>query len=635
MENIIRLFRAVPIKTKQKGKVNKFVLKETIKNGFIFTPEIFGNFSEVELLQLVSRVRKEIGLSSRQMNNAFHKSWKKIATAELEQLVIEQFIHYITTYGFEALGIYDENSVYIPDEVLKLPELKAEKMKLILIKGYTKEEIKEKLIALLKTGIALKEDTKKDILDVALWVELNEKEIRDVKNKEVKVALYDFLNLTPENAVEFLRFLVYKATDNTLLIKNKKTVGMIKQKEGLSVTGYLSRYKQSYGLEKLAEIFYRFKPLFLAFRTNKQSKTIINKIRKLAIKNHKPMAEDFLNTVTAKIRPGMELDLVKLSYELSKANVFRKIRLAYALNFRTKDVGSIVYKVRNGKAYATKFNFNGQYGAKEILNIIIDSIIKDIKPQVEGKKIYIPKNVQYALPATEKQFSGNLPSGSYVTLPKNIVIGVHWENVGHNRIDLDLSMINLNDKYGWDGGYRNSDRSLLFSGDLTDAQKPYGATELFYVKKQIEDAFIMSLNYFNFDEDIKVPFKLFISSDATSNITRNYMVDPNKVLVSIDSKMIEHQKTLGLLVTTLEENRFYFSETGIGDAITSSNSEVTENARKYMIASLENPITLNDLFVRAGATVYDDKKNALKGIDIDLSPELLEKDSIIKLLRKV
>lgn len=633
MESIIKLFRAVPIKTKQKGEVNKILQKEAIQNGFILTPEVFGNYSYNELMILIGRVKKELGLSSRQMNNAFHKSWYKIKTATDEELVIEQIIHYITTYGFEALGIYNGDSVYIPTEKLNIPKINEDKIRLIVIKGYTKEEIKEKLITLLQTGIALKEDTKKDILEVALWVELNEKEIRDVKNKEVKAALYDYLNLVPESAVEFLRFLVYKATDNTLLIKNKKTIAIIKAKKGLSVTGYLARYKQSYGLEKLAEIFLRFKPLFLAFRTNRQSKTIINKIRKLAVKNHKPMAEDYLNTVTAKIKSG-DLDMEKMIDKLSKVNIFRKIRLAYALNFRTKDINSIVYKVRNGKGYATKFDFPRVDELGLAYRFVLGSIVNDLRPQVEDKKIYIPKNIKYALPATEKQFSGNFPSGSYVTLPKNIVIGVHWENVGRSRIDLDLSMINLNDKYGWDSNYRNEGRTLLFSGDLTDAQKPYGATELFYVKKQTKDAFIMSLNYFNFDDETPVPFKLFIANGSGSLIDKNYIVDPNKVLVSIDSKMIEHQKTLGLLVTTPDENRFYFSETGIGDSITSRNTEATEHSRKYMMAYLENPITLNNLFLKAGATIYDDKKNALKGIDVDLSPELLEKDTIIKLLQK-
>jgi hypothetical protein len=636
MENIIRLFRAVPVKTKQKGKVNKTILRETIKNGFIFAPEIFSNFSEMELLTLVVRVKDEIGLSSREMNNAFHKSWKKVATVTDEQLFIEQIVHYFTTYGFEQLGIYDKDSVYVPDEVLKLPKENPNKIKLVVIKGYTKEEIKEKIIALLQTGIALKEDTKKDVLDVALWVELNEKEIREVKNKEVKAALYDYLNLVPENAVEFLRFLVYKATDSTLLIKNKKTIEMIKQKEGLSITGYLARYKQSYGLEKLAEIFYRFKPLWLAFRTNSQSKKIINKIRKLAITNHKPIAEDYLNTITSKLKNKKEIDLNKLDKELSMRNIFRKIRLAHALNFRTKNVESIVYKVRNGKGYATSFSFDksSRMATQSALNDVLQSIVRDIKPQVEGKHIYIPENVKYALPATEKQFTGNLPSGSYISIPKDMIIGIHWEDIKDYRVDLDFSMISLDGKYGWDRYYRNEGRSILFSGDLTSASKPNGASELFYIGRQDKNTFLVSVNYYNYDEQIPVPFKIFVAKEQVKDMRKNYVVNPNNILLTTESKMDKKQKTLGILTTNPNECRFYFSEVNIGNAITSSDSEVSEHSRKYLVSYLENAISLNDILVRAGATVYNDKEKALKGIDIDLSPELLEKDTIIKLLTK-
>ncbi len=389
MENIIRLFRAVPIKTKQKGKIDEILQKEAIQNGFIFTEEVFGNYSYNQLMLLIGEVKKEIGISAREMNNAFHKSWNKIATADIEQLVIEQILHYITTYGFEALEIYNNDSVYIPTEKLGLKGIRLDKIRLIVIKGYTKEEIKEKLLALLQTGIALKEDTKKDVLEVALYVELNEKEIRDVKNKEVKAALYDYLNLVPENAVEFLRFIVYKATDSTLLIKNKQTIEAIKAKEGLSIAGCLDRYKQNYGLEKLAEIFLRFKPLFLAFRTNRRSKTLINKIRKLAVDNHKSMAEDYLNIITSRIKNHRGIEETRLQDELSKVNIFRKIRLAYALNFRTKDVQSIVYKIRNGKGYATHFDFDlGQIDkTKMILDTLLNSSTNDIKPRVEGKKI--------------------------------------------------------------------------------------------------------------------------------------------------------------------------------------------------------------------------------------------------------
>jgi len=87
----------------------------------------------------------------------------------MEQLVMEQLIHYFTTYGFKDMGIYSEESVYIPSEKLDIPELK-EDIKLTVIKGYTKEELKEKLMKMLSSGIALKEDTIKDVLDVATFV---------------------------------------------------------------------------------------------------------------------------------------------------------------------------------------------------------------------------------------------------------------------------------------------------------------------------------------------------------------------------------------------------------------------------------------------------------------------------------
>ena len=66
---------------------------------------------------------KLYGKDGEKWNQTFHKSWEKVEKAPIEQLVLEQIVHYITTYGFEELGIYDKNSVYIPKEKLEIPEL--------------------------------------------------------------------------------------------------------------------------------------------------------------------------------------------------------------------------------------------------------------------------------------------------------------------------------------------------------------------------------------------------------------------------------------------------------------------------------------------------------------------------------
>jgi len=638
MESTIRLFKALPI-TKKGKKTNKSLLTQTVKKGFIFAPEVVANYSEAELQTLVKVVEENLGLSADKMNNAFHKSWGKVATASIEQLVAEQIVHYMTTYGFERLGIYNKDTVYIPTEKLKIPKIDVEKFPLMVVKGYTKVELKYKLIVLLSSGVALKEDTKRDVVDVALFIGLTEYDISLIRNKEVRVALFDYLGMIPDNPIEFLRFMVYKSINKTLLIKDRATIAEIKMKDNLAALRLLEQYREKYGLSRLAEIFYRFKPLFLAFRSNKSLKVIINKVRKLALTNHKPMVEDYLNTITALIKRGEEIDKAKLKSELKRVNTFRKIRLAYALNFRLTDAGSILYRVRNGKSFATGFKFDGQKEAKGILKIVLKSIAKDIAENVAGKKVYLPSNIQYALPATEKQFTGYFPSGSYVSVPKDMIFGVHWTNVGDSkglysdgRVDLDLSLISVDGKFGWDRSYRNEEGSILFSGDMTDAPKPNGATELFYVKRQEKMAAILMVNFFNggdFSENKQdVPFDIIVAKEQAKNFKQNYMVDPNNVVAISKSGIKAQQKVLGLLVSTPEESRFYFAESYLGKGITSRETEYVAATRQYFSDFYKNPISLNEILEEAGVKFVKDPEKA----DIDLSPEKLEKDTILSLL---
>lgn len=155
------------------------------------------------------------------MNASFHKSWKKVKDASIVQLLVEQLTHYITTYGFESMGVYDESTVYIPTEELDVPNLNLDELRFVVIKGYSKEEIKEKLLALLETGIALKEETIDDVVDVALYVGIDVEDLERVNNREVRITLYDYLDIIPRNPTEFLRFVIFKTIDSTLLIKNE------------------------------------------------------------------------------------------------------------------------------------------------------------------------------------------------------------------------------------------------------------------------------------------------------------------------------------------------------------------------------------------------------------------------------
>ena len=266
---------------------------------------------------------------------------------------------------------------------------------------------------------------------------------------------------------------------------------------------------------------------------------------------------------------------------------------------------------------------------------------------MKGKKFYIPEEIVYALPTTEKQFTGNFPNGSYVSVTgKNLIFGVYWENVGSSRIDLDLSMLTLGMKIGWDRMYRSHERDILFSGDMTDATN--GASELYNIEGQRDEAYMFMLNYFNagrgYYEDEKspdeVPYKLFIASEPIDRDKfcggRNrtpYMVDPNNILALTDAKITaaNKQKVLGLAETRNNEVRFYFGEFAIGNSMTAGQRDYNEHARRYLVDYQRSVIGLVPVLIAAGA-LFVETKDEIDVDTIDLSPEALEKDTFIKLL---
>ena len=148
MRSFLNLFKALPIEKIGKKDPSNELLKKTIKMGFIFSSEVIFNYSEKDLNSIIIEIEKIIGLDPTKLNSTFHKSWGRVKDSPMEILVIEQILHYITTYGFERLGIYNENTIYIPTEELKIPRLNIDMIPLVVIKGYTKEEFKEKVFKL-------------------------------------------------------------------------------------------------------------------------------------------------------------------------------------------------------------------------------------------------------------------------------------------------------------------------------------------------------------------------------------------------------------------------------------------------------------------------------------------------------
>lgn len=646
----IRIFRSIPVTSKEKELLDAPLLKRCIEEGFLVSPELVHNYGEIE--ELIILISEEIGVNGKQVNQTFHKSWKKVKDSPIEQLILEQITHYFTTYGFERYGVFSHDSVYIPAETLTIPDLDVKGFTFITINGITKEELKIKTLEMLYSGIALNESTIKDIVDIAKFVGLSEEEVNNVRNKEVKIALFDGYHIIPEDPIEFLRYIVFKITKKTLLIKDLQTFDTIRINLGGSpskknrfayqiikrtdlnpdeIIALFNDYGDKYGFERLAEIFYRFKPLFLALRANRQLKKHVNKIRKLAVEHHKPMKDDYLNMVTEKLKKGIAVDESEFDSYLNKANLFRKIRLLYALNYRSGNSESILYRIRNGKGYATSFMFKNRSSAKSIYDVVLRSISADLKKGLEGKTVFIPDYVSYALPSTEKQFTDKFPSGTYISVPNDMVLGVHWVNVNGQRVDLDFSMINAKiGKMGWDGGYRTPDATILFSGDMTNAPEPNGASEMFYVTRQSDGEFIVMLNNYNSGDKLEVPYKIIIAKEQVTHLNHNYTVNPNNIVQVANARIKGQQKIVGLLIINQKECRFYFADTSIGTSISAYGNDYTHHSKNYLVDFYTNSVNLKEVLESSGVKFVDKPENC----DIDLSPEKLEKNMIINLLQK-
>ena len=610
---------------------------------------------------------KLYGKDGEKWNQTFHKSWEKVSSSPIEQLILEQIIHYITTYGFEELGIYSEDSVYVPKEKLQIPELDKD-IELIRIRAYSEKEVADKLMAMLKSGIALSNDTLKDIYELSDLIDKNS--FDEIKNRQVRVYLYDKYSIMPSDAEEFLKYLIYKIANKTIKVQDKETIGALKissRKQVLSCFDAYLREDRENKIIKLAGIFQRNKNLFLALKINVLKEyddyseyefkrilqeeygecvrlnRLINRIGKLSKKHHKPQKLNVLDRLTdEKTEVKLDDDLRK---SLDKITIYREIRIVNGLRYRLKGNNSIVYKIRNGKTFATK-NEELKEEDRDILleryRFIYEHLLSRTKSLFEGKKVYIPNNVEYKAPTSEKQFVSAFPASSslWINRESDLVFGVHWrnqqieDNLGNKtdvRIDLDIHLQNLGESFGWNSDYRSEERDVLFSGDMTDAPLPDGASELYYVSRNSNDLFVLSLNNYT-AAPIDTPFELVVAKakrDMKAEEMENYVLDPNQIILSVPMKLEPNlnMMRLGLVKFMDDEISFIFNSFNTMNRIVSDNgNEVFENNMNYIESYKETALDLKQLLKDSGAVICD-KDEA----EIDLSLDVIDKSTFIKM----
>jgi len=580
----LKMFNAVVAKPSTE---KPFVSSE----GYIVMPEALWALNAIE------KFWKAEKLNGVDLNKTFHKSWEKVITSTREELLIEQIIHYMSTYG---TGL--EGEAYIPDEVLNVPDTK---VAFKIFRGYTKDELISKSLNMFKSGIAMTSDTVDDLLGI-LVSDLDYSFTGDevIKNKEAIVKIADTYGVLPKNTMEFFRYIIYRMTDDTLIIKNHASIAKIKDSSFNPVPQF-----NAFGLDKLAEIFNRFKPLFLAMKP-KHSKTI-NRISKLSKEHHQPLVSNPLNFVTS-------IELVKSdAHWLDNATPFALFKAMSACYARQSGQTAFVYRIRNGKSFA-KENKTSPDIAEKNFYILVEHV--KARFNMEGKKFYLPEDIKFALPTSEKMFVGNIPTGSKF-FGEQLAAGIYWKNSwGAN--DHDLSGLNIGGKIGWNAAYNQGGRGgLTYSGDITDA--PRGAVEYLYAGSGLTDPTLVLNNVFSGDDTSG--YKIIVGRG--SDVTRQFMMDPNNLLAEVKTNSVQRQSVLGMMIPEEKGQSFVLLNFGSGNVNVSGNSEVSNLSTRALYEQWKSPLSFNDLIALLDGETVEDPADA----DYNFSLDSLEKDSFTRI----
>ena len=598
----LRLFNAVVVADKRdSGTV--YELNE--QRGVVIAPSAMHRITDIK------RYVEEKHLTGSELNSTFYSNWNKVRTVSLEDRLCDQILHYFSTYGLEFLGLDSPDYIYLPNPGVKdVPE----RLQLLVIKGVTKVSMQEACFKLLSSGVALKQETIEDILYVLqtdCGYKFTGSEV--IRNREAQVMIYDQTGVFPTDSESVLRYLVYKATCETLVINNKQLISKI------VVSGYTLPQKLNF--VEMSKTFNRYKPIWLAFKkSNKENTAIVNKIAKLSKTFHTPMKPNVLANITS-LLPSVA-DVVKAC---DNATAFQVARALNAVRLYKANDTSRMYSVRNGKLFVKSAE-----GKAFNTNKYEVPLIRALQEKTSDRKFYIPDELDYALPVSEKMFSGNVPTGSSILAPvgaEHLLVGIYWEDEGYGyRTDLDLSAVNLKQKIGWNSSWRTAGAELMYSGDVTSGHG--GAAEYLYMNTGLKDSYMLTVNLYS--GAINKPFKVIVGygslkSDGYGS-NNNYVIDPNKIIFQADCVMRKRQMMIGIIepVPQVGANptvRFTLLDRAVQNSRVTSSGQSTETlALDYMLSANSTSLRLRD-FVK---TVQFPQL-----ADVDLSMQTLTKDAVL------
>lgn len=565
-------------------------------------------------------------------NSTFYKTWKDITSKTRQEIFIDQVKHYASTYGtlseeyLNAVytvardGTLDvqyniDGKVWTPAGNSFLVDWK----KFKVIKAATVDEIKDSIFGMFKSGAALSQTT------IQLCIEFLKdykipihQEIDEVKNREAQAILAVEFGSFPSDEFGILRAIVYQYTGSTMLIKSREVINTIASRNGFVPRKQFDfAILSEHQLQKLSRIFYRYKLLFLAMKGYADNAKYINKIRRYAIKNHKPLKKGFWETCLTVVEEDVNQKLETAKISVKDLNNFRKVQLLQSILERLNANGAAgkVFVIRNGKVFVRDDyapNTNVKY-LTQLYNIIRSALVGSLKPK--ATTFMVPEYVNFTCPTSEKNFIGNYPVGTSISFgDSDNVLGIYWRNEWGTR-DFDLHAYTMDGKHlGWNSSHVSSgeeEPEIIYSGDMTWADPE--AVELLFFRKNVPDCIV---NLSKFNGDTKSQYKIFVAKENmwkklfTSDKKLRYdryeaeaaykeiMVDPNNIVADT---IVDFLGGGSKTIAYVHNNKLHLMNwiSGAGRIPNQSNLDTIQSANKLRA---ESYVDLVEILKDAGFT---------------------------------
>ena len=585
-----------------------------LHNGLIFIDkdDLPMSFVPISIAQTAINL---YGYNNETFNKTLFESFLAVANMSQEEFYSIQIFHYLTTYGtnFTTPFIVGERT-FTPEETKAL--------KITIIRAESASRSLERINELFTTTAAPKEQNIPYYRALAPLTTIAPEEI---KSNELMIMVCVERGIKPSDPMALFRYIIYRASGETLIIKNRELINKIKHRlfNDPRVIDLLDSLTED-EMKALATIFYRYKPLFLALKRPMTAHPI-NRIRRLAIKYHKPESALTLKNFTAFAIEGKAEECDTL---IARATNRELIKLYNACIAKT--AGSRIYQIRNGKIWYDTKEEEKKIDVARYMNLVatmhwIRAELRDRLEAYKGKTIYVPRGISYAVPYSEKQFSGVIPWGTVIeaeSADNAFTIGVHWVNdVEERHCDLDLHAHTPTNHYGWNGAYKDGYSEVIYSGDVTDAPAANGgAAEAFYINN-ISEPIILSLNAYSAKPNKQ--FQFFISEGKDDVMREHCIFDASKLACA--PLPLAFAKSQALTLGIFHEKKFYVYGANLnsGAVPTGDYPKVIEE----LLNRIPNLYSLRALADDLGMNIVDEAP-----VDtpfLDFSPEALTVNSLM------